>query len=326
MAGSLTSCPICERPLLAEAKLYATPSGMPQHLINCRFCGDYGINPMALNVLAAYLREASVSARARVRRKAVLAHSLRRTGQGDGHRELTRDLIDRIIGEDRLPTLSEQRDNLLRLLDSETEPGNIYNVTYDIAGAAVGAESDGSFDLLVRGMIDHGLLVGTPGQIGISYGGLERIEELRTSSPSGFNAFMAMKFGDPELNALVEGFFKPAVKATGFDLYKLDDRPKAGLIDARLRNDIKQSRFLVVDETHANLGAYWEAGYAEGIGKPVIYTCKEAVFNGKGRAERPHFDTNHHTTILWRRDQFLDAAEQLKQIIRFTIPEARQRD
>jgi len=35
-----------------------------------------------------------------------------------------------------------------------------------------------------------------------------------------------------------------------------------------------------------NPGAYWEAGYAEGLGKPVIYTCEEAKF-----VEASHFDT-----------------------------------
>jgi nucleoside 2-deoxyribosyltransferase len=63
------------------------------------------------------------------------------------------------------------------------------------------------------------------------------------------------------------------VAATGFILRRLDDEPKAGLIDDRMRAEIQASRFVIVDLTHMNRGAYWEAGYAEGLGKPVIYTC-----------------------------------------------------
>ena len=44
-----------------------------------------------------------------------------------------------------------------------------------------------------------------------------------------------------------------------------------------------------------NQGAYWEAGYAEGLRKPVIYTCKKSVFETEGT----HFDTNHRVHVLW---------------------------
>ena len=30
--------------------------------------------------------------------------------------------------------------------------------------------------------------------------------------------------------------------------------------------------------THGDPGAYWEAGFAEGLGKPVIYTCEKDDF------------------------------------------------
>ena len=51
------------------------------------------------------------------------------------------------------------------------------------------------------------------------------------------------------------------------------------MIDDRLRVEIQSARFLIADLTHENRGAFWEAGYAEGLGKPVIYTCEESVFN-----------------------------------------------
>jgi nucleoside 2-deoxyribosyltransferase len=96
----------------------------------------------------------------------------------------------------------------------------------------------------------------------------------------------------------------------------LIDNPKAGLIDNRLRVEILTSRFLIADLTHGNAGAYWEAGYAEGLGKPVIYTCEERIFEGKGT----HFDTNHHYTVRWRKDKFKETADDLKATIRATLP------
>ena len=52
---------------------------------------------------------------------------------------------------------------------------------------------------------------------------------------------------------------------------------------------------MLVDLTHDNSGAYWEAGYAEGLGKPVIYICEQTKFD----SAKTHFDTNHSTTIMW---------------------------
>jgi len=63
------------------------------------------------------------------------------------------------------------------------------------------------------------------------------------------------------------------------------------------------------------LGAYWEAGYAEGLQKPVIYTCRK---DWKGI----HFDTEHLTRIIWHPDKLEDAAKQLKAMIRHTLPDA----
>ena len=42
-------------------------------------------------------------------------------------------------------------------------------------------------------------------------------------------AFMAMKFGDSQLDQMVEACFKPAVKRAGFELKKLTDDQPAGL-------------------------------------------------------------------------------------------------
>jgi nucleoside 2-deoxyribosyltransferase len=76
------------------------------------------------------------------------------------------------------------------------------------------------------------------------------------------------------------------------------DAARAGIIDNIMRARIRDSAFVLVDLTHDNAGAYWEAGYAEGLGKPVIYICERAKFE----KARTHFDTNHCTTVVWTVD------------------------
>jgi len=62
--------------------------------------------------------------------------------------------------------------------------------------------------------------------------------------------------------------------------------------------------------------------YAEGHGKPVIYLCRKDYFD----KFKTHFDTNHHTTIIWSQDTFADDMNRLKSTIKNTFPELLYRD
>lgn len=115
----------------------------------------------------------------------------------------------------------------------------------------------------------------------------------------GNYGFIAMQFGDSALDLFVKDVVKPAVKeGAGYDLVSMNEVARAGVIDNIMRIQIKGATFVIADLTHDNSGAYWEAGYAEGLGKPVIYICE----SGKFETQKTHFDTNHCTTIPWSRD------------------------
>ena len=118
--------------------------------------------------------------------------------------------------------------------------------------------------------------------------------------------FIAMAFFDSNkddeeygLPDFVNNVVRPAVKdATGYDLRDVRDFGRAGVIDNILRATIRDSKFVIADLSHENRGAYWEAGYAEALGKPVIYICEQQKFD----KEKSHFDTNHCTTVPWSND------------------------
>ena len=146
--------------------------------------------------------------------------------------------------------------------------------------------------------------------------GWQRFEQLNRGSSNSRKAFMAMQYSDPEMDEIVNKHFRSAVRQQDFDLTRLDDRLVAGLIDDRLRVQIQTSRFLIADLTTDNRGAYWEAGFAEGLGKPVIYTCKKAASD----SGQTHFDTNHHLTVKWEKDKLSAFEQELKATIRATMP------
>jgi hypothetical protein len=152
-------------------------------------------------------------------------------------------------------------------------------------------------------------------RLSLTLAGWERHEALRRTVRENGRAFLAMAFRD-ELKPVVADCFKPAVAAAGFTLESMLDNPTAGQIDDQMRVAMRTSRFVVADLTHGNQGAYWEAGFAEGLGRPVIYTCRKVEWD----AQKVHFDTNHLSTIVWDPENLADAAARLTAMIRATLP------
>lgn len=68
----------------------------------------------------------------------------------------------------------------------------------------------------------------------------------------------------------------------------------------------------MADLTGYRGGVYWEAGFAYGLGLPVIYTCHKSWLkpeyndNNEITREGVHFDVEHRNMILW------DNVEELK--------------
>lgn len=258
-----------------------------------------------------------------------LSHVIRKA-HGSGQILRLEPYIAEAVLSNPLPRPREQADLLVQWLAvSSAGPGEPLSVDFNQHGAIVGARSNAGFSMGIEHLLGSGLVVGphetylsgeSVAHIALTFAGWDYYESLRLGGAAYRKAFMAMKFGDPTLNSLLDQVFKPAAKRAGFDLFKLDDSPKAGLIDDRMRVEIRASDFLIADLTHDNLGAYWEAGYAEGLGKPVIYTCELGKFNEK----KTHFDTNHHLTISWNANDREAAGLQLTQTIRATLPHLAQ--
>jgi hypothetical protein len=267
--------------------------------------------------------------------RARLSYAVRRIASPGRRPIINSYMLEAVLRETVLPTPQGQLENLILWL-GQKEPfaGRRINVA-DEAISAVGAVDHTGLCFIAKHALSQGLIDGKyiprsdkaePDcdllQVSLTFAGWSLFEELKRGRSQSKTAFMAMQFGDPELDQIFASYFRPATEATGFQLKRVDEAQPAGLIDDRLRIEIRTARFLIADLSHHNRGAYWEAGYAEGLGKPVIYTCKKDVFENK--TEGTHFDTSHHLTIVWNPDDPSDAADRLKNTIRATIPEEAQ--
>jgi len=175
----------------------------------------------------------------------------------------------------------------------------------------IGSPSDVFAEQIFEDLCDAGLVrIGTDPirtfgggatflNVNLSLAGWNQYEAEKRGKFGGNYGFIAMQFGDSSLDPFMQNVVKPAVKdGIGYDLVDVRDRSRAGVIDNIIRTEIRDAAFVLVDLTHDNSGAYWEAGYAEGLGKPVIYICEKEKFDAK----KTHFDTNHCTTVPWSRD------------------------
>ena len=143
--------------------------------------------------------------------------------------------------------------------------------------------------------------------ISLTLDGWQRYEAEKQGQTEGSYGFIALKFGDPVLDPFLQGHIKPTVESIGLSLRDMRDCSRAGIIDNLMRIEIRDSAFVLVDLTHDNAGAYWEAGYAEGLGKPVLYICERSKFENV----KTHFDTNHCTTVVWDADEPMQFRETL---------------
>ncbi len=286
----------------------------------CHNCGVFRLSGTAAAIVA--------NAGYAPMERAKLSYGLRRMG---GNALLTSHSLESIIQDTKLPDASSLQDNLLRYMHSELAgPGESMELWAPAMRGWLGALSSASVRWVIDQALASDLIMGMAVRPAggddefrllnatLTIKGWARVEELLRSANGSRKGFMAMKFGDHQLDAVFREHFKPAVLQAGFDLMRLDDEPRAGLIDDRLRIEIRTSRFMVADLSHTNAGAYWEAGFAEGLGRPVIYTCRKDVFDNP--ATKPHFDTNHYLTVVWDPADPALAAEQLKAVIRVTLP------
>lgn len=133
-----------------------------------------------------------------------------------------------------------------------------------------------------------------------------RIDEIQRNTANGKSVFVAMSFRDTK--KLREAIRK-GINSAGYTAVFIDEVQHNDFITPELLKHIRDSKFVVVDLTHKNNGAYLEEGYAMGLGKPVIQLCKKRV--------KLHFDIAQKNTIMWETED--DIPEMLRKRIVSTI-------
>jgi len=293
--------------------------------VNCQCCGKYRITGTMIDVLPHWeLSDANWAA---------IAYNLKQMTNRSEPPRLDRDVLRALKDTAKLPHPDQILDDLVLWSGSRSRwPGDTLHVNFAEHRTVLGAVDQNAFNFMIECMNQSGYfggdvltdMSGVPKSryagCSLKPDGWQRFRELSTLKAERRYGFMAMKYGDTEVDAVVRDHFSPQIALAGFELRRLDDGQPAGLIDDQLRVRIRQARFLVCDLTHGNRGAYWEAGFAEGLGIPVIYTCRRDVFDDPKHEWHPHFDAAHWVTVPWDPADPMAAAAKLKDTVRATLP------
>ena len=222
---------------------------------------------------------------------------------------ITKEIVDYIKNKPALP-VHERANRLLRFFTrkSETPGAEVSIVKNDPAGLEALAwtestnwdEIDYYFSYLEEmGWIrrlstsSYGDGYGYVGMVTVN--GHNQIAE-QLANPDSSEAFVAMWFGQ-EMDGVYEQGIRPAIEEAGYKPVRIDRKLDVEKIDDAIIAEIRRSRFLVTDFTHGEDGVrggvYFEAGFAMGLGIPVIFTCRSDMVT------KLHFDTRQYAHIVW---------------------------
>ena len=162
---------------------------------------------------------------------------------------------------------------ILQLIKSNVQNIKDYSVLF--------SSTDEEFKYMAKQLEDMGFIssedtAGVMTSIYVQAKGWKRISELSgTTIGSKNQAFVAMRFSD-KTEAIYEKVIKPAIDHDGvIKALRIDCLEHNNKICDQIIVEIRSSKYLVSDFTGNRGGVYYEAGFAHGLGLPVIWCVKE---------------------------------------------------
>lgn len=303
-------CPICGKNVRSESWGIEKDGSDNK----CAVCGKYRITGQADMVLKGPNSKYNNS-------RYILSAVLRAANENGKQIDIDTDNIQEIIDLASIPDGPlEAIDRILLYIYKNSESADSYAFIHQFRDYPIAfAKNIAEFEFYIQQTINLGYIeIGkaSAGSIDsrLTLKGWERIDELRKKVKESRQAFVAMWF-DEKLQEAFDKAIKPALEETGYKPVRIDLVEHNEKIDDKIIAEIRKSGLLIADFTGHRGGVYFEAGFALGLGIPVVWTCREDHLQGT------HFDTRQYNHIVWETPE--DLKEKLKNRIEATIPIAR---
>jgi len=310
-----SNCPLCNK----VARSHISEDMARKHYYNCPRCGEYFTSSLFMQMVSNTLSENDKSALSGYVRETMSLGKQDITISYENYQDI---LNSPIVARN----ISDKLKKLILFVRRRTDglgyrvpvdPDNDYTLCY--------AASPLEFIALAQEAQRLGYLIYRASVLQLTYEGMFFAEKLIDETNVSDSAFVAMWFS-PEMKDVFDNSIKPAIEAEecgSFKAFRVDNHEHNNDITDEIIAGIKACRFMVADLTGYRGGVYYEAGYAKGLGKPVIFTCRKDWFtgeflpDGKPIKERIHFDINHQNIIVWEEPE--DLKQRIINRIRATI-------
>ena len=304
-------CPICSSPSIISS----SPDG---ENVQCLRCGDFIIertvlsvktplNVMQIAIISSWLYEHQVyEIDSKTWKRLLELKGRRSVGE-----KATR-LLKHIANENPIPGKWFKIDfhsiyNLPSLNLNKQYPNKIFDdLKKALPYLAVTSAIDGNElnyiinDYLIK---EQEFVIGNH-QFKITPKGWAFLESLKYKNTNSQIAFIAMWF-DKSVDNLYSSIERTIIKM-GYEPKRVDRHEHVNRIDDEIIALIRQSKFIVADYTEQREGVYFESGFAQGLGLPVVWTCR------KDDLVNLHFDTSHFNFLTWEEDNLSDFEKRLK--------------
>lgn len=284
------------------------------HYCECPNCGVYNIEQEAFDDIPNenfFIKNA-------VKKYLVSGYLRELYEKGLKHELITNKNYQTLFMKSEIPnTIQDKIDKFILILYKRTK--YIYQeLQFNIVQqpAVAYAKDNQEFDNIIKVLDDNGIISGktTFGRevrtFYLSLRGIKYAEELLKHSTESKQGFVAMWFAK-DMEYIFDDFISKAIQDAGFDPCIIRNVEHNDDICDEIIAQIRKSKFLIADTTGHRNGVYYEAGFAYGLGLPVIWTCREDDL------KNAHFDVNHNNFIVWKTGE--EFYQKLKNRIMATV-------
>jgi hypothetical protein len=202
----------------------------------------------------------------------------------------------------RTPTVGDRANRLLlTMAQSQPVPGKVVAVEFTDKRlfTMAWAEDEDELRYFVLdylrdgGFLDEVEMAGGSFSATITPAGWRLVEELQAGNEQSQTGFIAMWF-HPLLQPVQDALIL-AVQQARYEPVIMTRHAHNNRTDDEILALIRRSRFVIADCTGQRPNVYFEAGFAQGLHIPVIWTCREKEVERK----RPHFDVRQYNFTTW---------------------------
>jgi len=87
---------------------------------------------------------------------------------------------------------------------------------------------------------------------------------------------------------------------------RIDKQQHLGDLVSRIKQEIQRARFVIADLTDERPSCYFEVGYAEALGRPVLHVASRESIMAPGAATKIHFDIHSNVRFFTNHAQLAD--------------------